>query len=101
MSVMAMSRPVAARPVIRKNPRLRLRDWYRTAPKKPSMRLRRLYDFAQRVLCQGRGWRLRSCSVSLMVMVLPHPHGSPLTQVVVGMLCGSRIEAGVLGQRTR
>ena len=42
-----------------------------------------------------------SCSVSLMVMVLPHPHGSPLMQVVVGMLCGSRIEAGVLGQRTR
>ena len=61
------------------------------------MRLRRLYDFAQRVLRQGRRCRSRSCSVSLTVTVLPHPHGSPLTQVVVGIVCGIRIDAGALG----
>ena len=35
-----------------------------------------------------------------MVRVLPHPQGSPGAQVVVGMVCGIRIDAGVLGQRT-
>lgn len=37
---------------------------------------------------------------SWTVIVLPHPHGSPGTQVVVGMVCGMGIDAGVLGQRT-
>ena len=33
-------------------------------------------------------------------MVLPHPQGSPGAQVVVGRVCGIRMDAEVLGQRT-
>ena len=61
------------------------------------MRVRRLYDLARGFPCQGRVCRWRSWSVSLTVTVLPHPHFSPLTHVVVGIVCGSRSDAGVLG----
>ena len=50
--------------------------------------------------CQGWCCRSRSSSLSWTVTVLPHPQGLPGTQVVVGRVCGIRIDAGVLGQRT-
>ena len=75
--------------------------WKRLAPMMPSTRLRRLNDSAQRVDCQGWCCRSRYSSLSATVTVLPHPQDSPGAQLVVGMVCGIRIEAGVLVQRAR